>query len=585
MSLPRFLRVQHLMAMATVACLLVSACGEGPEPAPMTPAPTGMGGNPPGRPPFDPGSVNIPTGIGPDGGSPPSIMDPSAAVDPCFGETAEGSCTPAGARTCVTPTGNSAPALVQSSCEAYEECKMTSIGAACAPKEGACEAGASQCEGPDRISACVNNQWQMLPCAGGCLQTALGDFCRLKVESQSYSATIKYEARTVNEGMTDWAGTTFVAPAQGMVVASFRGDDLIDADITTPEGKFTVNIPAQLQPSDRIIALLVHPTVAKTSLAIAIGRPDVADGELDPRMAMSGKPTIWQWAIDPNANPTGSELTITEKDGGGAVRLFDNLRKIYADTKALLTKEGKPLIVWLRMNTAWTCGACQFDLQAKVGPITFLSQVAIGGTAQDTDYWSDAVTAHELFHWIMRSYGASPNEGGRHCLSVPVLPGMAWSEGFATGFSSIVRNSPFYYSKQEGTFFWFDIAKRFYGRGKTWQRPSPSLGLDQLHDENDVAAMLYALSKDPAVGPDRMLQALSSPRMTEKPFLRGYFTNRWTVGAGCKPTNIMKTTNSAPFLADFLDALRCSGVPAANIDAVTEPGMYYPYPSQTPLCR
>ncbi len=520
---------------------------------------------------------------GADGAGTPTNPPP----DPCAGEKPEGSCpTPGTARTCVAATGNASPQLVQTSCASYERCTQTRFGVvACAPMEGACEPGASACEGTDRISVCKDARWQTLPCPGGCLQTALGDFCRLQVDSVPYQASVEYTARGPNAEMTDWSPTTFTAPAQGMVVASFRGDDVIDADITAADGSFTVQVPKTLGPDDRVIVLLVHPTDAKTGLAIAIGRPDVPDGVLDPREAGQGKPAIWQWAIDPSRNPSGSKLTIGEADGSGAVRLFDNLRRVYAETRRVLKDEGKPLIVWLRMNTGWLCGACHFQLPAKVGPVTFFRQIAISAVAEDTAFWSDAVISHELFHWVMGSYGASPNEGGRHCLGVPTLPGQAWSEGFATGFSSIIRKSPLYFDKQDATFFWFDIARRVYVRNKPWQRPKPEAGLQQLHDENDLAAMLYALAGDAEVGSDRMLRALTSPRMTRPPFERGYVTQRWDLGKACVPTNITKTNQSAPFLADFLDALRCDGVPAARIDAVTEPADHYPYPSQSPLCR
>jgi hypothetical protein len=37
--------------------------------------------------------------------------------------------------------------------------------------------------------------------------------------------------------------------------------------------------------------------------------------------------------------------------------------------------------------------------------------------------------------------------------------------------------------------------------------------------------------------------------------------------------------------ADFLDALRCNGFPATDLDGVLVPSTYYPYPSANPLCR
>jgi len=189
----------------------------------------------------------------------------------------------------------------------------------------------------------------------------------------------------------------------------------------------------------------------------------------------------------------------------------------------------------------------------------------------------------ELGHWVMESFGRSPNEGGLHCLGVPTFPGQAWSEGWATAFSSLARNSSVYYDKQNGAMFWFDLELRRYSGANLWQRPSASSGLFQVMDENEVAAMLWELALDPAVGRASVLAALATSRLTVPPFGRGYTTRQWD--PVCPPLEYNFTNESAPMLADYLDSLVCQGAPATAIDNVTSPTEFYPYPSNLPICN
>ena len=199
---------------------------------------------------------------------------------------------------------------------------------------------------------------------------------------------------------------------------------------------------------------------------------------------------------------------------------------------------------------------------------------------------SDAVTTHELGHWVMQSFGVMPNEGGPHCLGVPTLPGQAWAEGWATGFSGLARGESLFYDKQAGTMFWIDLATQTYASGD-WVSPTPSKGLLQDMDENEVASMIWRISSQPSVNSgEPMLDALASARLLTAPFARGYSRHTWDVADEfCDRTNVQDTGQSVPMVADFLDALRCGGVSSAAIDAVVKPMTGYPYPSATPLCN
>jgi hypothetical protein len=183
----------------------------------------------------------------------------------------------------------------------------------------------------------------------------------------------------------------------------------------------------------------------------------------------------------------------------------------------------------------------------------------------------------------MAFYGTSPGEGGTHILGWPSFPGMAWSEGWATWFSSDMRQDPVYYDKQQGTFFWLNIASRAYADGRKWYRPSPSKGLIQLLDENDVSAMLWSISNSATNANQSLYTALASTLMNTSPFKRGYTRHLWTL-TGTGYANVVDTKQSVPMLADFLDALDCAGFSRSTIDSATQPATYYPYPSGAPLC-
>jgi hypothetical protein len=140
-----------------------------------------------------------------------------------------------------------------------------------------------------------------------------------------------------------------------------------------------------------------------------------------------------------------------------------------------------------------------------------------------------------------------------------------------------------------GGFWWLNIESNTYYSGKEWKKPSPASGLFQLIDENEVSSMIWTLSDhtSPMLAQDdnkQFFEALQSARMNSSPFLRGYTTNSWETD-GCKPINVKDTGVSAPMFADYLDALVCSGMPAWLVDLATLPQLYYPYPSDAPLCN
>ncbi len=507
------------------------------------------------------------------------------AVDPCGDVPVAGECVASNViRACAVPTSDALPSIVETECPAGTTCSTASGRATCAPLPSGCSPGATTCGDDWTLSECdATGLPQYTDCSHGCRDTALGAFCVSDRATVVYEGVVRYEARTVNAGYTDF-GAARELPAAGLLLMAKSGEELVDAVTTADDGSFSIAIPDPPDTAEPIVVALFQPDAAKTGPGVAVALPDVGDGEESIYGVDGMLATIWSFSIDPTETPSGSTVTVTEAAGSGAIRLFSNLRAAYLRAGSDFAGEPRSLVAWFRMNTAWSCGACFSSLGDYVGDQVFDSQMWIPAVAEDQSYWSDAVTLHEFGHWAMSSFGVSPGEGGRHCLGTPTYPGQAWSEGWATAYSTILRGEPRFYDKQDGTFFWSDISAREFSGGYPWKRPVPSGGVYQKVIEDEISAMLWDLNE--RLGEAALFAALESPRMTSAPYGRSYTRTVWDPGGtyGCDQVNVSVTDTPAPMFADYLDALACAGAAASEIDAVTSPDTRYPYDATRPIC-
>jgi hypothetical protein len=295
---------------------------------------------------------------------------------------------------------------------------------------------------------------------------------------------------------------------------------------------------------------------------------------------------VWQWSF-PTASvldfPTGFGLPMDY--GSGAMHLFGWVDYIWTTLESWIPLTSpEPLVVWWDPGNRFSCGACAVEWPANLAGQVYQHQVFISG-GTDEGVWSDPVTVHELGHVVMSAWGASPTEGGPHYIGVPVHPGMAWSEGWATAFSAFMRDDSRYWDKQGGGMFWFDINTRDYAGSAVWRRPTPAGGLLQLIDENEVAAMIWRIAQ--SIGDDGAIDVLNSRRATRSPFARGYTARYWTEYSTTtgRPEPWTDTRVSAPYFADFADATRCLGLMSvASLNTITVPATYYPYNANTAIC-
>ena len=498
---------------------------------------------------------------------------------------------------CATSTGDGSSQLVTRDCLQGEACQQSATGATC-HLVAQCLDGQTQCANGTTIQTCTHNQWVTSTCSANCIRSSTGAFCGLDETTKTLTGTLQYEARGPNgTPPTDW-GAIVTVPAQGFTLLVERiGTDgtvqLIDSQVTaeggaTP-GAFSVTVPNSPLSTDYLVAVAAGTIVdsfGNLAISYAVGDPDLAGSSTPyPSPTVGASPKIWNWSLKVSSAVDGGTITIPETSTSGAARVFDYARFIFESDQNRFGSYN-PFIIWIGSEVKWSCGACNTTVATDLFGTEFSNQILMPGDAQDQGYYSDSVTAHELGHHTMFSFGRAVGEGGSHCVASPDTPGLAWSEGFATWFSSDARGSSLYVDKQFGTTFWFDIGARSYYDNLLWKRAVAAAGLTQLMDENEISAMMWNISKVQAMGHSPLDTALTSARMKTPPFERGYTAETSSFDTStCTRSNVQSTGVSTTYFADFLDALVCDGVSATVVNSATNPNVNFPYPSGAPRCR
>jgi hypothetical protein len=511
--------------------------------------------------------------------------DSGIAPDGCNGISELGRCLDEKTvERCVTTSGGNVPPFVTTQvCRSDEQCRQDVSGATCLAT-GPCRQGATECVDASILRTCNAGAWQEASCATGCSTHALGAQCKSDLAIMNLSGSLAYEAREPNQDSTDWTTTLSSRAARRVIAASYRGTTLIDATQTGEDGAFTLVVPQEIGVDDSLAFILLGVDERGVERFVVANPGFEASSTVRDTFDTFPDPSVWSFTFALAEVANGDALVIPQQLGSGAVHIFQTLDAAYRVASDHYKQALEPTVaVWMGIGTRWDCGACAATFSVPLLDTSFRHQVWLDGSSNE-GHWSDAVTAHELGHFVMAAYGYPLAEYGPHFVAAPTNPGQAWSEGFATFFSSMVRGSPRYFDKQKDAFFWFDLHARSYSlMNQTWTRPLAHLGLTQLIDENDVAAM--ALSAFEVIGAkEPFLDALASPRLRVPPFERGYFKREW--GDPSHPEIFETTDEPLPYLADFFDALRCEdALTAAQLDEITIPETYYPYPSGSPLCR
>src|SRR5262249_17407011 len=197
--------------------------------------------------------------------------------------------------------------------------------------------------------------------------------------------------------------------------------------------------------------------------------------------------------------------------------------------------------------------------------IFLLGGLDLSGHTVDDDGYDDPVMAHEFGHIIEFFYGATSNPGLGHSPFDPLVPTLAWSEGFADWTSSALRGDPVYTDTNGLGGFSFEI-------DTTVTPANPAQPMTQNITENTVAEVLWDLSDaptpddDPVAGkPDDVLRVERNyfaghpgdrgfAGIDFVDFLDGYFILNGT--ANCAGVRTVVASRSFPY--DFAGPVPCN---------------------------
>lgn len=134
--------------------------------------------------------------------------------------------------------------------------------------------------------------------------------------------------------------------------------------------------------------------------------------------------------------PAAVDVAIALADNAGAFAIFDTVNRALAAAEAGFERTA-PLP---RARAHWERGRATpwGTSYLEEGELWFL------GGPDDTDEFDEAVVAHELGHFVQTVYPSSTGVPGWPHAGADTDPRLAWQEGWATFFSSLSRDDPWY---------------------------------------------------------------------------------------------------------------------------------------------
>ncbi|MCP4498515.1 MAG: hypothetical protein GY822_00925 [Deltaproteobacteria bacterium] len=229
------------------------------------------------------------------------------------------------------------------------------------------------------------------------------------------TGSVSYEDRVYDE--SGFTGELEGLPARGVQV------DLIDeaqktlaSTTTDAQGRFDFSVPLRAEQRVQLRALAVLEAFSQWSRVRDRGNPAsvyALESEL--------------FAAD--SAPIFSPLAEAAETGGA----FNILDATYAGYELIHTHSTQlaPRLTysWQRAQP-FNCGSCYSN-----------SRISLGGQFEDPDEYDDDIVLHEFGHYFAEHYAPDDSPGGSH-RDNRVEPRLAWGEGLAYFFSSMVRHDP-----------------------------------------------------------------------------------------------------------------------------------------------
>ncbi len=344
---------------------------------------------------------------------------------------------------------------------------------------------------------------------------------------------------SLSNGALDYANATN-KPVRGATVQALSGGIVLASTTTSPQGAYSLNVPANTTFSIRLRAELISADGPSTWHVSVLSNTDGdAIWVVDTASITSSTNNIQTTTLARSGWNGSSYNSTFARDNPRAAGPFAILDTIYESMKLVTT--AKPNTQFPPLTVFWSPNnrpALPYDLVKGDLPGTFFEATGncadlqryiavLGKDGVDTDEYDSSVVAHEYGHYLQSAFSTSHSLGGSHSQKDKLDVALAFSEGWGNAFSSMSRANPIYadsfnFAQSQG--FTLDLAATPTDAQRGWYR------------EDSVDTSLYAF------------------------FLSQGFAPIWTALTGP-----MKTSQDAlATIFSFADALRSAGNSALN---------------------
>jgi hypothetical protein len=354
--------------------------------------------------------------------------------------------------------------------------------------------------------------------------------------ARAVSGTVRYERREI---VGEALGPLVTRPARSaaVVLVDDQSGATLASTATDDEGHYVLRHDVAAGRAVHVLAVAVS---LAASRPVRVLRPDgLVHGFASPSFPAAAADTV--------------DLVITDRSGASPA--FSVLDTII--TGADVLRETYEVAMPPTLTAIYARGL------PIISQTSGTTMVVLGDVA-DEDGYDDPVLYHELGHVLENVYGRTSNPGGNHTVYTAEDPRLAWSEGFATYFSSVVRDDPRYVDTRIDGALTIDCDEDV-------TRANPTGAMTQRISENTVSEILWDLGDggagddDAAAGAhppvlrvqDRVLRSGSSDRGAGGVDLADFLDGYLLLGtqARCAATRAVVESRSFPY--DFAGPVQC----------------------------
>lgn len=323
-------------------------------------------------------------------------------------------------------------------------------------------------------------------------------------------------------GALDFAATVD-KPVRGATVQAVSGSTVLASAVTNDQGIYALTLPANTAYFLRLRAELINTSgPAKWNVSVKDNTAAGALWVVDSAIASSGSANSSR-SIAAGSGWNGSRYAAS----GRAAGPFAILDTIYSGMK--LVSSVQPTANFPLLEVFWspannTARSTTNDYATgEIGVTFFLETVraasvsrviyVLGKEDDDTDEYDSSVVGHEFGHYLQSAFSNDHSPGGSHGSLSKLDMTLAFSEGWGTAWSSMMRGTPIYsdsFGVAQASGFTFSLTKIPADTARGWYR------------EDSIDSGLYALYSSQGFSP--IWSAFSGPMASTQDALGSIFS-------------------------------------------------------------